>query len=219
MVVAFAIAGSAALAYLVTWWSRPLVTSGSGRFQPGIFDLRGVVPVAYAIFAVMLGVAIGAVVKKTLPAIGLTLVGFAAVRVPITLYLRQHYMTAKHSVSAFGAFTGPFESGHGVWVITQNTIDRLGNIVSRGGGLNFDYLARRCPGIAPPIPIPGGARFAKGAGPDAIQSCINHLGLRLASTYQPASRFMTFQWIEFGIFVGLAALLALFVVHRVRRIA
>ena len=219
-VVGLAIAGSAALAYLVTWWSRPLVASGSGRFQPGIFDLRGIVPVAYAVFAVMLGVAIGAVVKKTLPAIGLTLVGFAAVRVPITLYLRQHYMAAKHSVAAFGnAFKGPVPFGNGIWVISQNTIDRVGNIVSRGGGLNFDYLAARCPGIQPPIPIPNGARFAKGAGPDAIQSCINHLGLRMTSTYQPASRFMTFQWIEFGIFIALAALLGLFVVRKVRRLA
>ena len=217
MVVGFAVAGSAALAYIVTWWSRPLVTSGSGRFQPGIFDLRGVVPVAYAIFAVMLGVAIGAVVKKTLPAIGLTLAGFAAVRVPITLFLRQHYMAAKHSLFAFGSFKGPNELGHGIWVISQNTIDRFGNIVARGGGLDFEYLASRCPGIQPPVPIPGG--LGKGSGPDVIQRCVDHLGLQMSSTYQPASRFMAFQWIEFGIFVGLALLLAWFVVRRVRRLA
>jgi len=217
MITGFAIAGSSALTYLVTWWSRPLVTSGSGRFTPGIFDLRGIVPVAYTVFAVMLGVAIGAVVKKTLPAIGLTLIGFAAVRVAITLFLRQHYLAAKHTVSAFGAFKGPNPVGHGVWVISQNTIDRVGKIVARGGGLDFDYLASRCPGIQPPIPIPGG--LAKGSGPDVIQSCINHLGLRMSSTYQPASRFMTFQWIEFGIFIALAIGLAVFTVWRTKRLS
>jgi ABC-2 family transporter len=217
MIAGFAIAGSSALAYLVTWWSRPLVTSGSGPFTPGIFDLRGIVPVAYTVFAVMLGVAIGAVVKKTLPAVGLTLVGFAAVRVAVTLFVRQHYMAAKHTVFAFGSFKGPNELGHGIWVISQNTIDRFGNIVARGGGLDFDYLASRCPGIQPPIPIPGG--LGKGPGPDVIQNCINHLGLRLSSTYQPAARFWTFQWIEFGIFIVLALALAWFVVRRIRRLA
>ena len=217
MIVAYAIAGSAALAYLVTWWSRPLVTSGSGRFQQGIFDLRGVVPVAYTVFAVMLGVAIGAVVKKTLPAVGLTLVGFAAVRVPILLFLRQHYMAAKHTVSPFGLIKEPFQLGHGAWVISENTIDRLGNIVAPGGNLNFDYLAAHCPGLTAPVQVPGA--LVKGSGPDAIQSCVNHLGLRLSTTYQPASRFMTFQWIEFGIFIALALVLGAFVLRKVRRIA
>jgi hypothetical protein len=217
MVAGFAIVGSAALAGLVTWWSRPLVTSSaSGRFTPGIFDLRGVVPVAYTIFAVMLGVAIGALVKKTLPAVGLTLAGFAAVRVPITLFLRRYYMGAKTMVLPFGQFKGPSPRIGDPWVISQNTIDRLGNIVSRGGGFNFDYLATRCPGVTPPSPGPG--RVAKPAF-DAVQSCIDRLGLHLSSTYQPAARFWTFQWIEFGIFIALALALAWFVVRRVRRLA
>jgi hypothetical protein len=217
MVVGFAIAGSAALAALVTWWSRPLVTSSaSGRFTPGIFDLRGVVPIAYTIFAVMLGVAVGALVKKTLPAVGLTLAGFAAVRVPITLFVRQYYMSAKTVVASFGDFKGPHLIGGQPWVIGQNTIDRLGNIVSRGGGPDFDYLAARCPGINSPSPVPG--RVAKPAF-DAVQSCIDRLGLHLSSAYQPGARFWTFQWIEFGIFIVLALVLAWFVVRRVRRLA
>jgi len=218
MVVGFALAGSAALAGLVTWWSSPLVSSSSsGRFSPGIFDLRGIVPVAYAIFAVMLGLAIGALVKKTLPAIGLTLAGFAAVRVPIILYVRRYYMTAKTVVTPFGQFKGPHPIGGNPWVISQNTIDRVGTIVGRGGDLNFDYLAARCPGITPPIPGPGQA--FKQAGPDVVNSCINRLGLRLSTTYQPAHRYWTFQWIEFGIFIALALVLAWFVVRRVRRLA
>jgi hypothetical protein len=218
MVAGFAIAGSAALASLVTWWSRPLVTSSaSGRFTPGIFDLRGIVPVAYTIFAVMLGVAIGALVKKTLPAVGLTLAGFAAVRVPITLFLRRYYMGAKTLVEPFGGFKGPLQKVGDPWVIGQNTIDRLGNLVSRGGGLNFDYLATRCPGITPPSPVPG--PVGKVPAFDAVQSCVDRLGLRLSMTYQPAARFWTFQWIEFGIFIALAIVLAWFVVRRVRRLA
>jgi hypothetical protein len=216
MVVGFAIAGSAALAGLVTWWSRPLVSTGSGRFTPGIFDLRGIVPVAYTIFAVVLGVAIGALVKKTLPAVGLTLAGFAAVRVPITLFVRRYYMGAKTMVSPFGQFKGPHPGGVANWTISQNTIDRLGNLVARGGGFDFGYLATRCPGITPPSPVPG--PIGKPAF-DAVQSCIDRLGLRISMTYQPAARFWTFQWIEFGIFIAFALVLAWFVVRRVRRLA
>ena len=220
MVVGFAIAGSAALAVLVTWWSRPLVTaSASGRFEPGIFDLRGIVPIAYTIFAVMLGLAIGALVKKTLPAIGLTLAGFAAVRVPITLFVRRYYMGAITKLGPFGQFKGPSLSGNGDWIVSQNTVDRAGNIVARGGGLNFDYLATRCPGITPPTPVPGSGTAFRQTGVDAVQSCVNRLGLRLSTTYQPAHRFWTFQWIEFGVFIALALVLALFVVRRVRRLA
>jgi hypothetical protein len=213
MVVGFAITGSAALAGLVTWWSRPLVTSSaSGRFTPGIFDLRGIVPVAYAIFAVMLGVAIGSLVKKTLPAVGLTLAGFAAVRVPITLFVRRYYMSAKTMVLPFGQFKGPQSRVGDPWVISQNTIDRFGHIVSRGGGIEFPYLASQCPALAAVGP------FQK-PDPGVFESCMNHIGLKTSMVYQPASRFWAFQWIEFGIFIAIALALAWFVVRRVRRLA
>jgi ABC-2 family transporter protein len=221
MVAGFAIAGSAALAGLVTWWSHPLVSSsGSGRFAPGIFDLRGIVPIAYTIFAVMLGVAVGMLVKKTLPAVGLTLVGFAAVRVTIILYVRQFYMGAKTMVLPFGQIKDSRSFvGIGNWVIGQNTINRAGHVVSRGGGFpDFSYLAARCPGVSLPPPIPVGKVVGRG-GIDPIFACVQRLGLRLSTTYQPAHRYWTFQWIEFGIFIALALALAWFVVRRVRRLA
>jgi hypothetical protein len=214
MVVGAAAAGSVSLAYLVTWWSRPLVANSGKRFQFGIFDLRGVVPIGYAIFAVMLGIAIGAVIKKTLPAIGLTLVGFAAVRVGIEFFVRQHYLAAKTTTQSFFA-DGPL-SGRQSWVISQNTIDRLGHVISRGGGLNFEYLAARCPAVAA-----GGPFQAKGApgGVDVMAACVQHLGIRTSVIYQPGSRFWTFQWIEFGIFIALAIGLGAFTLWRTKRLS
>jgi hypothetical protein len=76
-----AVAGLCSL--LVTWWTSPLdLAVGKGPFSN--FDVRGVVPVAYAAFAFALGVAAGAVIRHTVAAMGATLVLFAAVRVAFT---------------------------------------------------------------------------------------------------------------------------------------
>jgi len=220
VVVGAALAGAAALASLVTWWSRPLVANTASRFHPGIFDLRGVVPIAYTVFAVMLGVAIGALIKKTLAAVGMTLAAFAAVRIGIELFLRQHYMTAKRLTESFvfGPGKGGVAANSADWVISQNTIDRAGHIVSRGGGFDFSYLAAHCPAVAAAGPFPRVVGAIPGQ-VDPVPACVQHLGLRIASVYQPASRFWTFQWIEFGIFIALAIALGAFALWRTKRLS
>jgi hypothetical protein len=51
-----------------------------------------------------------------------------------------------------------------------------------------------------------------------MNECMHRLGYAIRATYQPAGRFWTFQWIEFGIFAGLAAaLVAVGVVVVLRR--
>src|SRR5205807_3320118 len=80
-----------AYAALATWWLAPLMTSTGDRFQPGIFDEQGLVPGAYAFFAVALGVAAGAIVRRTLPAMAVTLVGFLTMRVAVGGFGRSHF--------------------------------------------------------------------------------------------------------------------------------
>ncbi len=43
------------------------------RFNPNVFDVQGIVPVGYALFAVVLGLAAGTIVRRTLPALAITL--------------------------------------------------------------------------------------------------------------------------------------------------
>jgi hypothetical protein len=97
------------------------------------------------------------------------------------------------------------------WIVSENTIDRFGRIVSRGGGLDFNYLAARCPAVAAAGPF-----GVKGSG--GVDACVRSLGLRTAVAFQPAARFWTFQWIEFGVYMGLALALAAFVSWRVKRL-
>lgn len=89
-----AAAWGGAVSGLVTWWSGPDNALQLDAFKPGRFDIMGLVPVGYALFAVALGIAAGAVARRTLPAIAVTLAVFIALRFVITELIRPHYMTA-----------------------------------------------------------------------------------------------------------------------------
>ena len=82
------------VAALVTWWSGPRNALYGNALQPNDFDLQGIVPVAYALFGMALGIAAGALLRRTLPAIAVTLAGFIAVRVVVAEVFRAHYLTA-----------------------------------------------------------------------------------------------------------------------------
>jgi len=60
-------------------------------FSTGTFDAVGVVPLAYAAFALALGVCLGMLLRRTLIAMFLVLVLFVALRVPIVAFVRPHY--------------------------------------------------------------------------------------------------------------------------------
>ena len=80
---------------LVTWWSGPDNALQLDAFKPGRFDIMGIVPVGYAVFAMALGIAAGAVVRRTLPAMAITLAGFIAMRAAIALWVRPYYLQAR----------------------------------------------------------------------------------------------------------------------------
>jgi ABC-type transport system involved in multi-copper enzyme maturation permease subunit len=201
--------GAAAFAELVTWWSAIFVRVHDNRFTPGIFDFRGIVPIAYVLFGLALGVLVGTLVRRTLPAMAATLGGFIAVRVLVDLFVRPHYMAAKTATSPvlvhtpFGIkFGSPTLSG--AWIVNQQTVDRFGHVIIGGSGISFDYLNQRCPGVTPP-PI-GGGRSAAPSNP-ALAHCLHRLGVHTVTSYQPATRFWAFQGIEFAIYAVLAAAL------------
>lgn len=82
-----------AVSALVTWWSGPGNALNASAFQANSFDVTDIVPVGYAIFAMALGICAGVLLRRTVPALAVTLAGFAALRVLIAQWLRPHYMT------------------------------------------------------------------------------------------------------------------------------
>ena len=86
-----------ALTLAVTWWADPVdgvVSRARGGLPelltPVSFAMRGVVPVAYTVFAVVLGVTLGAVLRRSLPAMAVTLALYVAVQVAVPIWVRPH---------------------------------------------------------------------------------------------------------------------------------
>ncbi len=202
MMLAAAVWGGV-ISALVTWWSSPTNAEQLNQFNPGRFDLMDLVPVGYSLFAMALGIASGALLRRTLPAVAVTLAGFVAVRVVITLWVRPHYMAAVTMFSSVVSGAGP--SG-AYWKLAQGVLGPNGQPVPQPN--NVPYLDGIPQNVLPASCWPA-VNGPSGPTPACVQALAHY---RSFITYQPASRFWAFQGIETGIFVVLAASLVAFTV-------
>jgi hypothetical protein len=177
-----------ALAALVSWWRGPAnaLAYPGVRLDTGIFDIQGIVPVAYSVFAVALGIAAGAAFRRVLPAMATTFAVFTGLRFLIAEYARPHYLTPASRLLPSGTANGGLPPGS--WV--------LSNVVAGPGGRSYPSMTIQ--------DIPAACRGQR-AGPSP--SCMTAHGFHILITYQPAGRFWAFQGIEAGIFLVLAAAL------------
>jgi len=189
------------IAALVTWWSGPNNALQANAFRPGQFDIQGVVPIGYAVFAMALGIAAGTVTRRTLPAIAVALGGFIALRLVIDDFVRPHYVAA---VTTYYNVTGSFTPSGSAWLFSQGAVSKTGQVVLAGWGDLFPALPASCRKL---IPGSGGPTPKSGSSMSAVFSCMRAHGWRGFATYQPASRYWPFQGIETGIYVLLAAAL------------
>jgi hypothetical protein len=217
------------VAALVTWWSGPRNALYGNALQPNDFDMQGVVPVAYALFAMALGIAAGALLRRTLPAIAVTLAGFVAVRTVVAEFLRAHYLTA---VTSYYSATGNWTLAPGAWVLGSGVVNKSGQVlavpdvvVNQGGipnvvqGVPVSDLPAACKAMVPAFvqSMSRAAPNGTGAGRSRLASCIVSAGFRQFTTYQPISRYWAFQSIETVIFLALAAALVAVAFVVVRR--
>jgi hypothetical protein len=223
-VAAMAAAGLGSLA--VTWWSSPIdktAASNFPRMAPLLFDARGIVPIAYAAFAFALGVTVGMLVRRTLPAMAITLAVFLAVQIAMPLLVRPHLLpptrsTVEITTSNLDELNRPrggdqlgltvkaqVPDDTGAWVLSSHLVDASGHTV----------------GETIPVSTSAGPCGPPQGGPEAQASAclaeIKRLGYRQQLTYQPSSRFWTFQWYETGIYAALALGLAGFSFWWIRR--
>src|SRR5262245_4565008 len=98
-----AIVGSASAATMgllslaVMWYSRRIDQGTSEQIQPLYFGARGIVPIAYGLFAFAVGVAAGILIRRTVPAMAVTLAVYIGVAVAMPLWVRAHLMPVSHS--------------------------------------------------------------------------------------------------------------------------
>jgi len=171
---------------LVTWWSSTPNALYADRFQGAQFDTQNIVPVAHALFAVALGLAAGAVLRRTLPAIATTVGIYVGVRLLVTVYVRPHYAAAHVVTAALGASPGGTAYTTGSWTLSSQILDPTG---------------RPADGA---ITIPTGCT---GQGRDALERCLGSAGYREVVNFHPAASYWHFQWTETLLYTTVAVAL------------
>jgi hypothetical protein len=201
-------AAAGTFSVLLSWYYQPYFAPGNqdkfltalSPLASGLFDLRGIAFAAWTLTAFAIGALAGVLIRRVVAAIVATLVAYAGLALAAATFLRQHYLNA---------------------LITRN-INVPGNALvisqwwTKGGQFAFgrapiNLLERICP---PPPPKAGPGNFSKS---DFVTQCLSRHGYTHLTSYQPASRFWTFQLIEGSWLLALSLLLiglTLWLVHR-----
>jgi ABC-type transport system involved in multi-copper enzyme maturation permease subunit len=205
-----AMATAGLLSLVVTWWSSPMDQRnplGGYRLSAVLFGARDLVPVGSTAFAFALGVTIGLLTRRAIPAIAISLAIFAAVLVAVPLWVRPHLIPPVRTVSSLNLSNISVGSSFpenslgvsttvnipGAWVYSNQ-------VTTPSGSTSL--------GLAPQACISGPANSPT-AGPTSVcQAAIGRLHLRQVVVYQPGSRYWAFQWLETAIYLLLALLLA-----------
>jgi hypothetical protein len=214
-----AAASAGVLSLMISWWASPLYDAAAksggnalsiSKLPPPLFGATGIVPIGYAAFAFALGVTAGVLVRRMLPAMAVTLAVFAAVQLLMPTLVRPHLITPVHATQSLS--TVSFD-GTGISNNNQLTL-----YVSSVNGKAGDWILASLPVNAAGQPVTT-APPACASLTTTFVPCLASHGVRMAVSYQPASRYWAFQWIETGIFLVLAAGLGGLCYWRIRRIS
>ncbi|WP_121828619.1 transporter [Streptomyces sp. S1] len=208
----------------VSWWSSPIdrsIDDGGAtdtyfpRLNPVAFAARGVVPVAHAAFAFVLGVALGLVIRRTLPAMATTFALYAAVQIAVPMWIRSHLAAAERT-------TVPIEPD-GAPVSIQEGAEEIVAHPEVPGAWETSQQTLNAAGHPAPVPSSFADCLRTGSSPPTLQQfegCLadlGALGYEQQVTYQPAGNFWTLQWAETGLYLGLALALSGFCAWWIRR--
>ncbi len=209
LAVVFA-AAAGLFSLLFDWYYQPYFDAGNQAvslteltpFSPGLFDLRGIGFAAWTLAAFTIGALAGMLIRRVVPAIVATLAAYAGLAFAAGGWLRPAYMTS--------AVTSNLNVPGSAWILSQWWTK--GGKFAFAGWPSQNLLNRFCP-AGPPGPVgPGGKPKAV-----SLAGCLTPHGYTQWTSYQPASRFWSFQWIEGGWLLALSALLIAATVWLVRR--
>src|SRR5580698_242527 len=212
-----AIATAGLLSLMTSWWASPLYAAARqagnnsvsiSRLSPPLFGAAGVVPVGYAAFGFALGVTAGVLIRRTLPAMAVTLAVFLAVQLLMPTLIRPHLIPPVQGTRPLSSITfegiGDFQGGH--------LLLQVGSISGLAGG----WITGSHP-VNPAGQTVTMAPAACAQDSSSFLQCLSGHGVRMFVSYQPASRYWAFQWLETGIFLVLALGLGAVCYWRIRR--
>src|SRR6266567_3235868 len=171
------------LGMIITWWSGPW-NAVRGPWET--YNLQGMVPVASAIFALMLGIAVGLLVRRSVPAMAITLVICGLLPVAVAGLVRPHLLPPLSQTWRYDQPAPPDAALGNLPVGSPILLDR------QGYQLSNDDLGQIC---QPPLD-----RFNSEA-LQAFAQCEADHGVHYLEFYQPANRFWVFQGMETGLFL------------------
>ena len=207
------------------WWAAPIgravglgATStvfATSRFNSFAFATHGITPLGYAAFGYALGVTAGALIRRAVPAMAVTLAIFAAVQIAMPLWIRPSLLPAERAVvsvtslrtitlqgggpdsSQFHLGTENLPGQPGAWILSAGTVNAAGQATT----------------TAPAPCTTGPAQEST----RAFIKCLAGQGIRESVAYQPASRYWAFQWTETAIYLAVAAALSGYCFWRLSR--
>jgi hypothetical protein len=199
----FSVAVSGLLSLMVTWWSSPIRTVKMDPLNPADFHSGGIVPAGYAAFAFTLGLTAGLLIRRTLPAMAVTLAIFTAVVLAFPMWVRPHLIPPAQTTVRLSSASidGVEQVSDGRMQVQTGPPDLPGAWV-----LSIQLTT---PAGRPASTVPDAQ--ACEARTSSFQDCgayVESLHLRQTVTYQPASRYWPLQWFETGIYLALALALA-----------
>ncbi len=220
-----AMAVTEGLSLMQAWWAAPIgraVGHGAGgtnlamgRFSSLVFATHGITPLGYAAFAFTLGVTAGALIRRAVPAMAVTLAIFAAAQIAMPLWIRPHLFPAHHTAipvtslvsislqqgglngSSFALGAENLPSQPGAWLLSSGAVNAAVRAVSTTPAACTTHSTEN--------------------DTSAFLDCLASHGIREEVSYQPASRYWAFQWTETAIYLALALALAGYCFRRLGR--
>jgi hypothetical protein len=180
---------------LISWHNQPLVEAGiTPRLHATVFPVTGLAAAGWALAGFTLGLLAGLLWRRVVPALATAFAAWFGLAFLTATILRPHYLAQRTTTSLQLSNTdltfGQWWTKGGVRVSDAQINDVLQTI-------GFQELG----GSGKATVQPGASGSV-----DPVQYLIQH-GYTQVTSYQPDSRYWTFQWIEFGWLTGLALLL------------
>ncbi|MFF7534943.1 hypothetical protein ACIP6Q_38810 [Streptomyces bobili] len=195
---------------LLTWAASPYDLVQGERFGAMGFMSRNITPLAYAVFAFVLAVTMGLLIRRTLPAMVVALAVVAAFEVITSFGIRPHLQEPSTATVALEADT-EFKA-----IRDENSKMQIKGYNISGAWM-LDSTHTMLEADNKPFTVAQYEKECFNGDMDKVKACLATKNLHLDVAYQPANRYWRFQWIEFAGYLALSGLLVAFCIARIRR--
>ena len=183
LVLGTGLLAAGALLSLMIWWRSPSAQIDGSFGNGAAYDTSGPVWLGATLLALALGVCAGALTRRVVAAIFLTIPLFVAICAPVEVWLRPNFEPPLTVTWPFAQPAPPGTLSKQNWQIDAGFLDAHGNKTDTPLTCTLKPLKK-----------------------GTAMQCLPVRGVKNYLTYQPANRFWTFQWIETGIYVGFSVL-------------